>query len=425
VPSVRWTLLVLAGLWVGRAAAQDPACPPCREFLVNTYTTGRQLSPALAADGAGHFVVVWNSYGQIGSYLDVFGQRFTADGRPRGREFQVNTYTTRHQAGARVASDPNGNFLVVWQSVQGSGSSDVFGQRFDANGKRHGPEFRINSSTTAEQVEPRVAADAGGAFVVAWFNFRLGSSGQVIRARRVPASGLPQGPDIEVAAPIGGPVNSTIDVTSDPDGNFIVVWGADAGPVTGSDVFGRRFDAAGNPLGPEFQVNTYTTNFQGDPSIDTDDEGGFVVVWNSNEQDGDYGGVFGRRFDAAGVPQGPEFPVNSVGTGRQRKPAVSVDAAGGFVVVWGTYDGYGAGTGVFGRHFDAAGIAAGPEFRVNTSTGVEARRPVAARGARGGVVVTWEAGDPPSSDAVASVDCSRLSLPCRLAAERARDRYLK
>ena len=35
------------------------------------------------------------------------------------------------------------------------------------------------------------------------------------------------------------------------------------------------------PTGPEFQVNTYTTLWQKDPSVAMDDAGNFVVVWSS------------------------------------------------------------------------------------------------------------------------------------------------
>jgi hypothetical protein len=53
---------------------------------------------------------------------------------PAGPEFQVNTYTTSSQSGPSVAMDPDGAFVVVWQSY-GSGGTDtsgrsIQGQRF-------------------------------------------------------------------------------------------------------------------------------------------------------------------------------------------------------------------------------------------------------------------------------------------------------
>ena len=64
-------------------------------------------------------------------------------------------------------------------------------------------------------------------------------------------------------------------------------------------VFGRRYDAGGTPQGAVFQVNTYTTGYQRDGMVASDADGNFVVVWRSfHNQDGNGGGSFGQRFDA-------------------------------------------------------------------------------------------------------------------------------
>jgi hypothetical protein len=62
-------------------------------------------------------------------------------------------------------------------------------------------------------------------------------------------------------------------------------------------------------VGPEFRVNSYTTNDQGMPSVASDQNGNFVVVWQSLNQDGSSYGVFGQRYGASGTPLGPEFPL--------------------------------------------------------------------------------------------------------------------
>lgn len=68
--------------------------PVGSEFHVNTYTTDDQYASSVAADAAGNFVVVWQSFGQDGSGLGVFGQRYDSTGLPVGSEFQVNTATS-------------------------------------------------------------------------------------------------------------------------------------------------------------------------------------------------------------------------------------------------------------------------------------------------------------------------------------------
>ncbi|HEX9236055.1 MAG TPA: hypothetical protein VF972_07225, partial [Actinomycetota bacterium] len=271
--------LVLAGA----ASAQVPAGG---EFLVNTYTTESQINAAVAADAAGNFVVTWNSYAQDGDAWGGFAQRFGPDGQRRGAEFRVNTYTTGSQFLPRVAADPGGNFVVAWSSPDGSGDG-VFAQRYDTAGPPRGGEFAVNVFSSFNQSWPEVATAAAG--------------------------------------------------------NFVVVWTSATQDGGGQGIFGRRFASTGLPLGSEFRVNTYTSNDQILPTVASDPAGNFVVVWISYRQDGDNYGIFGQRFDAAGAPQGVEFRVNTSIAGSQFRPSVAVAGSGDFVVAWSSPDGSGDG----------------------------------------------------------------------------------
>src|SRR5207245_1844636 len=141
--------------------------------------------PAAGMNASGDFVVVWQSYGQDGSNDGIFGQRFNADGSPRGAEFRVNTYTANSQSRPSVAIDGSGNFVLVWQSFGQDGSDwGIFGQRFGSNGARLGTEFQVNAYTTGYQKDPRVAADAIGNFVVVWNSYgQDGSAGGIFAQR--------------------------------------------------------------------------------------------------------------------------------------------------------------------------------------------------------------------------------------------------
>src|SRR2546430_390177 len=75
-----WAVIALlaAGLGLGRAA-QAQLVPVGGQFQVNTYTTSFQFRPAGTGDGAGNFVVVWESDGSAGSDTSGFsiqGQRY-------------------------------------------------------------------------------------------------------------------------------------------------------------------------------------------------------------------------------------------------------------------------------------------------------------------------------------------------------------
>ncbi|HZF57487.1 MAG TPA: hypothetical protein VEZ19_03325, partial [Rubrobacter sp.] len=80
-------------------------------------------------------------------------------------------------------------------------------------------------------------------------------------------------------------------------------------------VFATLAQAA--PAGGEFQVNTYTTSNQENPSVAMDSDGDFVVTWTSNGQDGSDNGIYGQRYNAAGEAQGAEFQVNTYITSYQ------------------------------------------------------------------------------------------------------------
>ena len=56
-------------------------------------------------------------------------------------------------------------------------------------------------------------------------------------------------------------------VAADSAGNFVVDLVEQLAGRFQADVFGQRYASNGTPLGPEFRVNTYTTNGQGDPAV--------------------------------------------------------------------------------------------------------------------------------------------------------------
>ena len=141
-------------------------------------------------------------------------------------------------------------------------------------------------------------------------------------------------------------------VTSDPLGNFVVVWqhtefyGYEA-------IHGQRYDSSGAPLGG-FGVAGGFRRYR-DPSVTSDVVGNFVVVWQISQKDGSYYGVFGQRYDSGGVAQGSEFLINSYTTDDQRSSSVAATGAERFIVAWESSTQDGSGFGVFGQRFDFTG----------------------------------------------------------------------
>jgi len=190
---------------------------------------------------------------------------------------------------------------------------------------------------------------------------------------------LPLGGELTVAQ-ASGVVHCSPAVAAGEFGNFVVVWQRHAGGPEVWDVLARLYDRSGAPLGPEILVNTTTAGCQQAPAVASDSAGNFVVVWQSDGQDGSGWGVFGRRFTREGVALGGEISIAVTTAGDQRSPAVARHPSGAFLVTWqsASTSSDGNGWGIFARGFDAAGNPASTEYLVNATVAGAQHSPEAA-----------------------------------------------
>ena len=94
------------------------------QFLVNTTLTGAQQYPQAAMNDDGEFVIVWDCRidPDDDNQRDIFGQRFGNSGEFIRDEFQINTYELNDQRYPAVAINGAGRFVAVWQSQTQDGS---------------------------------------------------------------------------------------------------------------------------------------------------------------------------------------------------------------------------------------------------------------------------------------------------------------
>ena len=100
------------------------------EFLVTQRTHDIQRVTSVRAAPDHGFVVAWMDNEQSASGYDTFVRRFSSEGLPLEAEFQVNTYTTGRQASPVVAAVNDTDFVVAWDSADQDGyNTGVFAQR--------------------------------------------------------------------------------------------------------------------------------------------------------------------------------------------------------------------------------------------------------------------------------------------------------
>ncbi len=146
-------------------------------FLVNTETTGTQISSVITALPHGGFVVSWTDGSGVGadqSGTGIKAQLFDANGAKVGAEFLVNTQTAGDQSESSITTLDDGTFLVSWTTtdpLQDGSDLAVKGQIFSEFGARLGGEFLINTITTNYQGAADVKGLAGGGFAASWTDF--------------------------------------------------------------------------------------------------------------------------------------------------------------------------------------------------------------------------------------------------------------
>ena len=305
-----------------------------------------------------------------------------------GPEFRVNTYTTGTQRFRSVTGIPGHVFVVTWDSDGQDGSQyGVFAQRYQGPTPLGG-EFRVNTYTTGNQRLSRAASDQfNGPYLVVWQSQDQDGDGAGVFAQRYLPWGPPAGGEFRVNTftPLAQGAPDAVYLTG---GAFVVVWQSDGQDGSSYGIFGQRYDGTGAPLGPEFRVNTYTTGPQRAPAVASDSSGNFTVVWEGYAADDQLLGIRGQRYSSAGLPLGGEFRVNTYTTGNQRSPAVD-PIFNTPVVVWQSDGQDGSGAGVFGQQYDAAGAPLGPEFRANSYTTSDQSSPDVTFAASGFMVV-WQ-----------------------------------
>ena len=358
--------------------------PRANEFRVNSQTASNQLESDVTALTTGGFVVVWkdeNASGD-GNGASVKGQRYDALGTPVGGEFLINTQTTGNQVTPKVSSLDGGGFVVTWSDASGvsDGSfSSVQAQIFGAAGNKIGTEFLVNTATISTQSGPDITRLTGGGFVVTWSDL----NGIDVKVQVYDSSGGKVGGELLVNPQTAG-LQLAPRIAGLADGGFVIAWQDTPVGQGWHSIKAQIYSAAGAKIGSEFPVDTATAGSKASPDLVGLSGGGFVAVWNDNVNSGN---IKAQLFDAGGAKVGGELLV-STQTSSQSNPAVTALATGGFVVTWADLTNVLDGD-IRAQVFNSTGTKYGAEFLVNSPAAAFQNFPAIAGLTDGGYVVTW------------------------------------
>ena len=148
--------------------------PQGNEFIVNT-DSDPCANPAVAAGSDGGFMVTWDARDMVShtNSLDIYARPFTVSGSVAtgGSSLRVNTYLPGDQYAPRISATGL-EYLIVWTSLGQDGSREgVFGQFVHNSGVPVGGEFLVNTTTISRQLQPVVASNGAGQYLVVWAGY--------------------------------------------------------------------------------------------------------------------------------------------------------------------------------------------------------------------------------------------------------------
>jgi len=155
-------------------------------------------------------------------------------------------------------------------------------------------------------------------------------------------------------------------VASDAIGDVVVAWSQQSATTGGSDIFVQRYSIVLGAVSasPASQVTVASSACRQAPAVAVDGAGNFVVVWVTNESGVE--AIMGQRYASTGQLSGGLISVSPPATTNQQAPAVAMAPDGRFLVVWQSAQANG-GWSVVGQAYAAGGAAAGSPITVNPS----------------------------------------------------------
>jgi hypothetical protein len=339
----------------------------------------------VCAVGDGKYVVAWRGVDTAHGY-SIFVQQFNANGTTIGYtrvQLKASDNSTGFNTMPQVAAvGSNGQYAVTWAGEDSGGDFSIYVQQFNASGTTGGflpVKLEPTGITDRLDISSQITAlGSNGDYAVVWYGQDSASLSNVY-VQRFNANGTTQGALIRIESPL---VNSTFEenpqiVSVGTEGAFVVVWEGVGTNSSTIQIGVQQFNSDGT-RGSSTQFEVYANRFGPDarPQVASiGKEGAYVVVWAAEDSsrppgtwnktvfvqqfrpDGSTDGLNRVKLDATGVVDGVDFTPQVTAVGND----------GSYVVTWSGYDG--GDNSIYVQQFNADGTPRKSSVDVQTAPG--------------------------------------------------------
>lgn len=344
----------------------------------------QQLAPAIARDGVGGTIVVWEDYRSTATSGDIYAQRISSTGQALwGTNGVLICNEANVQMRPAVTGDGQGGAYIAWEDYR-TGFGNIYTQHIAANGLVSWTANGIPVATVAgSRYAPVITTAAGGGVIIAWEENRV-SFEYDIYAQYINASGALQwgGGALAVCTVTGFQTQ----IASASDGNgMLLVW-QDYRNAT-PDIYAQKLTVNGASWQNNGVSVTTAAGTQERPVVAPDGTGGLIAAWTDYRVT--HGDIYAQRLNVLGVPQ---WTTNGVAvctaSGLQQHARIAADGNGGAVLSWLDYRV--TNGDVYAQRLSSTGTSLWQSNGIGVCTTNDIQQtPVVTSDLAGGAVIAW------------------------------------
>ena len=290
----------------------------------------------------------------------------------------------------KVISDGAGGAIIAWyDNRNGVFNADVFVQRINAAGVVQWTVNGVAISTAAnDQYLPSLITDGAGGAVIAWQDFRNGTTNPDVYAQRISSAGAVQWTANGVVICAAANEQYPPSIVSDGLGGAILSW-QDARVASNSDIYAQRINSAGAvQWAADGVLITGAANSQGAPNMAVDGSNGAIITWQ-DFRSGSTSDIYAQRINSTGSAQWTADGISiSSASNDQYYPTIVADGSNGAIITWQDFR---AGiTDIYAQRVNGSGAAQWTNDGEVICAAVNYQyNPVIASDGSNGAIITW------------------------------------
>ena len=258
-----------------------------------------------------------------------------------------------------IISLKGGRMAAAWEDNR-SGTVAIFLQLLNSSGTAVGGNTALIYSLENDLADPKLCADSSGNFFAVW---RDEASG-FLQAARFDSSGSTLTPVFFVSDTMNASYAGEFTAGCTPGGNLIVAW---EDYSAGNDIAYRIFLANGTPATSMMSANSDgPLNKHWSPTIAVAGGGDFVLAWEDYRTN-NMPDIYGRRFNASGLPYASEIPLSDVAARDSARylPAAAYSPSDGYLLGWTDFR---SGVNIYRQRLSSGGSLVGANTLLTDET---------------------------------------------------------